>query len=159
MIGMIIPVVPFMIFVDGAPANSYPVLGALALAASIGWGLFVMWRVLLHLKVELRGYSKILGSFRTWALGVGTVLFILLFAAADIWLSNKIGWPESYGFNCRGRGCWIDNLSHSPELLRGGSSYELGLFALLWLFPAVIIGCAIYALVRRRRRNAIQPMD
>lgn len=159
LVGMVVPFLPFMIFVDGAPADNYPVLGGLAFATSVGWGLFVLWRVLLHLKIELKSYSKNLGSFRAWALGVGTVLFILLAAAADMWLSNKIGWPESYGFNCRGRGCWIDNLSHSPELLRGGSVYELSLFAVLWLLPAVIIGGIIFALVRRWRSKAVAPMD
>ncbi|MCJ8156107.1 hypothetical protein [Sphingomonas sp. LaA6.9] len=159
LIGMIIPFVPFMIFVDSAPADSYPVLGGVALAASIGWGLFVMWRLLRQLKTEFLGYRKTLGAMRLWALGVGTVLFILLLAAADIWLSNKIGWPEAYGFDCRGRGCYFQDLAHSPKLLHGGSVYELGLFCLLWLLPACVVVGVIFALFRRRRRNAIEPMD
>jgi len=44
-------------------------------------------------------------------------------------------------------------------LLRGGSAHELALFALLWLLPAFIVGCAIYAISKRRRRDRIQPMD
>lgn len=160
-IGMAIPFVPFMIFVDGAPADSYPVLAGLALAASICWGLFVMWRYLRHLQVELAGHRKALGSVRFWLLVVGTVGVILLLAAGDIWLSDKIGWPEAYGFDCHGRGCFFENLAHSPRLLRGGNIYELGLFALFWLLPAFLVAVLIYALFKRssRRRNRFQPLD
>ena len=107
----------------------------------------------------MSGYALILGPMRFRAIFGGTVVFTLLLAGADMWLASKIGWPEAYGFDCRGRGCWIDNLSHSPKLLRGGSAYEIGLFALLWLLPAVVVGCAVYAIFKRRRRNPLQPMD
>lgn len=159
-IGMAIPFVPFMIFVDGPPAGSYPMLAALALTASICWGLFVMWRYLRHLRLELASPRKALGSVRFWLLTLGTVLFILLLAAGNIWLSGKIGWPEAYGFDCHGRGCFFQDLAHSPQLLRGGSMYELGLFALLWLLPAFIVGVLIYALLKHlSRRNHIRPID
>ncbi len=108
---------------------------------------------------QLRGYRAALGAVRFWAVLIGTVLFILLLAGADIWLSNKIGWPEAYGFHCHGRGCWIENWMHSPKLLRGGSAYELALFAFLWWMPAVVAGCAVYGLLKRRRRNRIHPMN
>jgi len=35
MIGAAIPFLPFMVFVDGAPADSYPVLSGTAFAASV----------------------------------------------------------------------------------------------------------------------------
>lgn len=108
---------------------------------------------------ELRGYHADLGPFRFWAILTGTVLAILLLAGADMWLSDKIGWPEAYGFQCRGRGCLIENWMNSPKLLWGGSASELALFALLWWMPVVVVGCCFYALLRRRRRNRIQPMD
>lgn len=108
---------------------------------------------------ELKGYHAALGPVRFWCLLLGTVSFSLLLAGADIWLSDKIGWPEAYGFQCHGRGCWLQNWIHSPKLLRGGSPYELGLFALLWWMPAVVGGCLVYALVKRRRRNRAHPMD
>lgn len=108
---------------------------------------------------EMSGYRSQLGSLAFWTLIVGTVVFILLFAGADIWLSSKIGWPDAYGFHCQGRGCWIENLSHSPKLLAGGNKYELGLFALLWSLPAVSVAFVLYALVKRKRRSRIQPMD
>jgi hypothetical protein len=40
MIGAVIPFLPFMIFVDGAPIDKYPVLGGLAFAASIGFAVY-----------------------------------------------------------------------------------------------------------------------
>ena len=108
---------------------------------------------------ELRGYHKALGPVRFWAMLIGTVLVVLLLAGADVWLSDKIGWPEAYGFQCRGRDCWIQNWMHSPKLLRGGSAYELSLFALLWWMPTVVVGCAIYGLRRRLGRHRTRPMD
>lgn len=159
-IGILLPFVPFMIFVDGAPANSYPVLAGLALAVSISWLSFVTWRYVRHLRMKLAGTRKSLGTFRFWVLVSGTVLFIMLFAMGGIWLSEKIGWPEAYGFACHGRGCFFQDLANSPMLLRGGSAYELGLFALLWLFPAFLIGLLIYALFKRLKRDDhIRPMD
>ncbi|MEO5578612.1 MAG: hypothetical protein ABIR25_06140 [Sphingomicrobium sp.] len=88
LIGMGIPFVPFMLFVDGAPADSYPVLGGLALAISLGWGLFVMWRLLRHLKVEMRPHKQQLGPLRFWLLLAGTFLAIALLAAILMWLDQ-----------------------------------------------------------------------
>ncbi len=154
--GMIVPFLPFMLFVDGAPMDNYPRLGALALAMSIGWGLFVMWRLLRHVTGELGQHRKALGTARTWAMVIGTILFILLWAASEVWLSNRIGWPESYGFACHGRGCLLQDLYHSPLLLNGGNAYELGLFAILWALPGCIGAAIIYALLKRHRSNAIR---
>ncbi len=107
----------------------------------------------------ISGYLALLGPIRFWAMVVGTVLFILVIAGGYTWLRTEIGWPEVYGFGCRGRGCWIENLIQSYKLLRGGSAPELILFALLWLIPATIVGCAIYAISKRRGRDPIEPMD
>lgn len=149
-----------MIFVDGAPADSYPVLAGLALATSICWGSFVMWRYLRHVWADLAESRKTLESLRFWLLVAGTVLFILLLAAGEMWLSDKVGWPEAYGFDCHGRGCFIQDLIHSPKLLRGGSVYEFGLFALLWALPAILVGVLVYAAFKRLSRgNHIGPMN
>jgi hypothetical protein len=150
-IGMIIPFVPFMLFADGPPMERYPVLSGLALATSIGWGLFVMWRLMRHLKSELTPHYKTLGVVRTWSIGLGTILFIFLFVAGRIWLSDKIGWPRAYGFDCHGRGCYLEDLYHSPSLLSGGGFYELGLFVVLWALPGGIAAAIIYALLKRHR--------
>lgn len=90
-IGMIVPFVPFIIFVDGAPADSYPILGGLALALSLSWGAFVMWRVLRYTRIELQGLGYVMGSARFWRLLIGTLLLIALVAAALMWFENPIG--------------------------------------------------------------------
>ena len=91
LLGMAIPFLPFIIFVEGAPADSYPMLGGLAFAASIGWVLFVMWRALRHTRAELEGYGYVIGSARFWRLVIGTLLLIALVTAALMWFENKIG--------------------------------------------------------------------
>ena len=53
LLGAFVPFIPFM-FSDGAPVQSHPILGGMALAASASWGLFVMWRVVRHLRSETR---------------------------------------------------------------------------------------------------------
>jgi len=88
LIGMAIPFVPFMLFVDGAPVDSYPLLGGVALSMSIGWGVFVMWRVLRHAKVEMQPYKRELGPFRFWLLLVGTILTCVLLGTLIWWFEN-----------------------------------------------------------------------
>ena len=125
------------------------------LVSGLLWASFALAMPLIYADLrrrwlDIKAYEAAFGWRRLWALLVGTVAFILLFAGIDMWLSNKIGWPEAYGFECSGRGCLVSDLIHSPELLRGGNGYELGLFALLWLFPAIIVVCAIFAIFKRR---------
>ena len=100
---------------------------------------------------DLRSLHAALGPRRFWLLTFATIMFILVLAATKIWLEHKTGWPNAYGFHCRGRGCTIDDLIHSPALLRKGGRYEIGLFALLWLIPAVVLAAAIIILVKRVR--------
>jgi hypothetical protein len=153
-IGMAVPFVPFMLFVKGAPADQYPVLAGLALAASFAWGAFVMWRAVRHLSLQRRGNGKPFGMRRSSLLVFGTIVFILVWGTGDWWLSTKIGWPEAYRFQCYGRGCWFQDLAHSPELLGGGNPYALGLFALFWTIPACFVAALIYLLklyIRNRR--------
>ena len=90
-LGAVIPFVPFMIFVDGAPADRCPVLAGSALAASLCCLAFVMWRALRHLGAELQGYGYVIGSPRFWRLIIGTTLLIALATAALMWFQNKIG--------------------------------------------------------------------
>ncbi|MDT9597334.1 hypothetical protein [Sphingosinicella rhizophila] len=81
LIGVIIPFVPFMIFVDGPPTDTFPVLGEVAFAVSISWGLFVMWRVLRHMQAEFEVYEKALGSGRAWMILGGTLVALLVLSA------------------------------------------------------------------------------
>jgi hypothetical protein len=109
---------------------------------------------------ELKEYRTALGARGFWIVMAATVLVGLALVTPYIWLSGKIGWPHTYGFHCRGRGCWIDNLIHSPKLLQGGSDYELALFALIWWMPVVVACAAVYGFLksRNRNRNPIRPM-
>ena len=107
---------------------------------------------------RLKAYHKELGPLRFWSLLIATILFILLWVGADIWLSGKIGWPDSYGFHCSRR-CLIENAIHSPQLLRGGSVYELALFAHIWTMPAALAGIALWTVVKRVRRNSGRPKE
>ncbi|WP_411341853.1 hypothetical protein V6U71_08635 [Sphingopyxis sp. J-6] len=157
--GMIIPFLPFMLFTDGPPIKNYPVLSGLALTTSVGWGLFVLWRLLRHLKGELRPHYEAYGAARIWSIMVGTIIFILLLVAGQIGFANKIGWPEAYGFDCHGRGCLLQDLYHSPSLLSGGSFYELALFAFLWAVPVIIVAAIAYALFKKHRAKKSQWKD
>ena len=98
------------------------------------------------------------GPKRFWFLIIGLTVAISCFAAVGIWLESQVGWPERYGFHCH-RKCLIEDLWHSPALLRDGGGYELGLFAFFWSMPAFVVGCLSFALLRRRRRNPILPLD
>ena len=76
-------------------------------------------------------------------------------------LSDKIGWPDDYGFYCKGRSClWIE-LYHSNLLLRKGHLYELLLFLWMWIIPMGMIVPAAFIVLKRwvkNRRNRIRPL-
>lgn len=106
-----------------------------------------------------------LGRTRYWSLVVGTIIFCVGFGTLMWWLSEKTGWPDDYGFHCRGRGCELLYLMHSPELLARGGTYEIALFAALWFLPAILFGFLSWAFGLRlikwikQRRNRIRSMD
>jgi len=111
---------------------------------------------------EQRGYYYTLGPLRYWTLIGGTVLFCVGFGTLIWWLSEKTGWPDAYGFHCRGKGCWLTQLWHSPALLQNPNGYALALFATLWALPATTGTAVTFILARRalaRWRNRIRPMD
>lgn len=89
-IGVAVPFVPFMAFVDGAPADRYPVLAGVALAVSFSWLAFVSWRMLRHTRTELEGYGIRIGSARFWRLTVGTVVLISAATAAVMWVQDQL---------------------------------------------------------------------
>jgi hypothetical protein len=100
---------------------------------------------------ELKEYYVAAGPRRFWFTMAMTVTLIAFLSGLNIWLSEETGWADAYGFHCHGRGCTFTYLYHSPQLLRGGSGYEMGLFALLWLLPAFLLGIGLYTVVRRLR--------
>jgi hypothetical protein len=92
---------------------------------------------------------------------VGPAWFVVIaFAAVAwfigfFWLMGKLGWPESYGFTCRGKGCLLDDMWHSPALLRHHIPYELGLFMCIWMPAAAIIGPFAYRGLRKLRTTKL----
>jgi hypothetical protein len=101
-----------------------------------------------------------MGAPRFILLFGGLTVFIVGFGTIGWWIADIIGWPDAYGFHCRGKGClWIE-LGHSYKLLRAATLYELLLFAWLWFFPASTVTTIIFILTRRwirRRRDRIRP--
>ena len=85
-VAIAIPWLPFVLFVEGAPMDSHPVLAGLALGISLAWLAFVMWRVVRYTTNELEPYHKSLGPTRFWALMGGTFLAIGIIAAVLTWL-------------------------------------------------------------------------
>ena len=91
----------------------------------------------------------------------GLTVIIVGFGTIGWWTADKIGWPDSYGFHCRGKGCLLIQLGHSYKLLRAATFYEVLLFAWLWLIPASTVLPIIFILTRRwirRRRDRIRPL-
>lgn len=104
---------------------------------------------------DLKAYHAALGPRRFWLTMAATLVLIGVLSGLNIWLDEVTGWPDAYGIHCHGRGCTFTYLYHSPQLLRGGSAYEIVLFALIWLLPAFLLGVGGYALIRRLRANRI----
>jgi hypothetical protein len=88
---------------------------------------------------------------------VGPTWFVLILIAGvawfvgDLWLMEKLDWPDGYGFHCSGRGCFIDDMWHSPALLHHHSGYEVALFVCIWAPAAAIIGPFAYRGLRKLR--------
>lgn len=92
---------------------------------------------------------------------VGTLTSaIVVYATIGWWLSNKIGWPDRFGFHCQGRGClWVE-LYHSPRLLEARRRDELILFAWMWLIPVTMAVASLVVVLKRwlrQRRDRIRP--
>ena len=87
------------------------------------------------------------------------ILCVLGWIALGVWLQERIGWPDRYGFHCHGRGCWIDDMWHSPALIHGGHWGEYALFAWLWSMPAFVITVLIRSKLRNRGAADLPPPD
>lgn len=75
---MAFPFLPFVLFVDGAPRDEYPVLSSFFLIASLGWGVFVFWRVLLDVGVRSKHLRSAMGPMKFWTGAIGTIFVIVL---------------------------------------------------------------------------------
>lgn len=110
---------------------------------------------------DLKAAYGQLGALRFTLIAVGTLAAILTFTIAFVILSDKIGWPENYGFTCR-RKCALDHMWHSPKLLAGGARDELLLFFVIWSIPlagAAFIVPSVLMCLLKRRRDRVRPMD
>lgn len=74
---MALPILPFLLFVDGAPADEYPIFSSLAVAASLGCGLFVFWRVLVDVGVQARPLRSAMGPTKFWVGLTGTIVALI----------------------------------------------------------------------------------
>lgn len=72
-------------------------------------------------------------------------------AALGIWLPMRIGWPDSYGFHCHGKLCWMMDVWYSPLLLHNGHFGEYALFAWIWSMPTFLV--SFIAWIRFPRRG------
>ncbi len=111
---------------------------------------------------NLRTSYQALGPLRFWLLLGGTILACVGFGIAHWWLAERIGWPDAYGFHCRGRGCLWREWFHSPLLLKSPNPYGLLLFALLWSVPAIVASTAVFVWLKRwlhRHRTRIRSLD
>lgn len=109
---------------------------------------------------ELVAAYRQLGPVRFSLIAGGTLAAILAVAIPLIVLSERVGWPEAYGFSCR-RKCLALHMWYSPKLLEGGSADELLLFLVIWSIPLLTAGAVITVLARRwfkRHRERIRPM-
>ena len=88
LMGVIVPWIPFMLFVKGPPIDTHPVLAELALGASFGWLLFVVFRMARYTRKQLEPSYKSLGAVRFWMMMAGTVVVIGLIAAVLMWVQR-----------------------------------------------------------------------
>lgn len=96
------------------------------------------------------------------------VLFFGLLSSATVayvmfgmWASDRIGWPEAYGFRCQGRGCVFIQMAQSYKLLQSPTLDELIVFAWLWAIIGPAIIAAVIIVIRRkwkRHSQRIRPL-
>lgn len=110
---------------------------------------------------DVKALYQMMGPVRFFIFAGGLTAIIFAMAGVHWWLSEQVGWPGAYGFECRGKGCLWREMWHSGRLLRRGSFYELLLFAWLWLIPFTVFMTVAIVSIRRwleNRRNRIRPM-
>lgn len=97
---------------------------------------------------ELRESYKALGPLRFWLIMGALAAWI----GCKVWLETVLGWPDAYGFRCRGK-CLFQDIWHSPALLENGRPLEWLLFAHFMTFPTILLLCIGIFLRRRLRQN------
>ncbi len=103
---------------------------------------------------ELKDSYRQLGPLRFWSLMSGLLIWIV--GGASLMMSAT--WPGHCDHQGRKIVGMIKQLYCSPDLLVGGP-LEYGLFLWLWSMPVFVLGFIVYALIKKRRRNSILPLD
>lgn len=109
---------------------------------------------------DLAAAYRELGPLRFSLIAGGTLAAIIVFTLAYVALSERVGWPEAYGFSCS-RKCAGPVIWHSPKLLENGSAAEVLLFLVIWSIPLSAVAIAVPMLLIRwlkRRRVRTRPM-
>lgn len=70
------------------------------------------------------------------------------------WLSDEANWPDSYGYFCHGRGCFLSDLWHSPALVERGGIFPDAMFLYLWSFVVIPVSLVIWIKFRKRSSTA-----
>ncbi|OYW16061.1 MAG: hypothetical protein B7Z39_02595 [Novosphingobium sp. 12-64-8] len=104
---------------------------------------------------ELIEEYRALGALRFWAL----MAALLAWVGGGMWLQYVIGWPDDFGFHCRGKGCLLSDLWHSPALVERGGVLNWALFIYFWTVPAVMAGSLAIVLWRRIKRSRSHLID
>ena len=111
---------------------------------------------------QQKAFYHTLGPLKFGVIYLAALAYIAAYAWLMVWLSGETGWPEAYGSECHGRGCWPTNLWHSFRLLKVGTGFEIALFALLWHLP-VTVGTFIAVVYARRKlkiyHERLRPLD
>ena len=111
---------------------------------------------------QQKAFYHTLGPLKFVVIVLATLAYIAVFAWLLHCLSEETGWPEAYGSECHGRGCWPEYLWHSFGLLKVGSGFEIALFALLWHLPVFFGAFAIVVNTRKKLKihnERIRPLD
>jgi hypothetical protein len=114
----------------------------------------------LYLWRDLKALFHELGPARATFVLIPVFVPIAGYFGLMFWLEWLTGWPEAYGFQCRGK-CMAAMLWHSPALMTDPTLESVALFAVYWLFPGAAMIVLPNLLVRRKFkawRQRIRPL-
>lgn len=86
----------------------------------------------------------------------GTLLTLIGWIIVGAIVARHAGWPQTFGFHCQGRGCFLAALAESPRLLERGGFYPDALFAIEWGMPLSLVAMI---LLHNRAVRALQRED
>jgi hypothetical protein len=81
---------------------------------------------------------------------------LIVWVVAGAIVAPRAGWPQTFGFHCQGRGCFLAALMESPRLLERGGFYPDALFSIEWGLPLSLVAII---LLHNRAVRALQRED